>query len=889
MQKIMYYFWFLATMLLCGGAITSCSDDDESTPPPVDKLEVALVKADAVTASFKITSTNITECAYMVQAAAEAFEPNKDVIFAKGIHVVTDKETTDFEVSNLEPTTAYKLYLVGKTAQDQYYASILSADFTTTNFTETITVTEKRPNGFSVHVKVPADVKERGNAIRFTRGSLPYYNMFKMMMGQADADMLLSNGGDERSTTDAKTYTFDEEHSVIFDEEMGEEMEIDNPIVPGEPSVFIAGEYKWGESMYGWGEGYYESCFDYDGWYESAGGGGMLLNAEDPTDEDKFWGDYYHHREVIVTTQPEPLEAKLTIEQASLTPISARFSFIPDESIYAYSVLILDDPTFNDMVMPFLENNKDYLQWFTTSFMAFNDLGAQSFTGANNIELSNFIFEDAIQPGMKFHLLATALGNEDGTKQNFQHLEFVMPERNMEAPVLEVNPINNPEGAESPYEVWFNIKSVGEVPVKKASYVANYERDMEYMFEHGYDPTSLVMEKGNAFTPEEVMYINTEEGYNVKFDSRANATTYLVAIGYNEEGLESEAILAKKRTISLPAEPAVNSPYLTALLGDWTAQADVKFWDYSNNEWSTPQTVEFKVNINNKIEYPETLPADVYDLYQGMSKEKVDALYADFKKCAADYAQRLKDHNCLVCTGFDPSQSEDTELQTPYDLFVSPTYSGFNNEAIFYDFGPKWILRVNQDGSLSVPVNMNQMDPMSNWRVKYGRRNVYHLVGLNASNYIGYPANDTDTWPAFPVTASDDNKSLTIEGMKANNNMGQPDTFYPNAVEMTYNGAQPAAGCMIVSELKLTKGWNDGVVNRAIKSLDATKYTGKSLVSSVNGKYTPKARPAARTPFVKAPRNVKSTVLTPVTYQQAQKNIKATFDKMYQKLVIRNK
>ena len=406
---------------------------------------------------------------------------------------------------------------------------------------------------------------------------------------------------------------------------------------------------------------------------------------------------------------------------------------------------------------------------------------------------------------------------------------------------------------------------------------------MMYMFEHGYDPATLVLEKGNPFTDEEVMSINSEEGYNVKFDSRADATTILVAIGFNDEGLESEAAMAEKRTMAIPAEPAVDSPYLTSLLGDWTAKANVVFWDYETSNWTEPAEVEFKVNIADKISYPETLPAEVYDLYEGKSKEEVDALYKEFKACAVNYAQKLKDHNCLVCTGFDVSGNEDTELQTPYELFTSPTYSGFNNEAIFYDFGPKWIIRVNQDGSLSVPVNMNQMDPLSNWKVKYGRRNVYHLVGLGKNSYVGFPGAGQEEWPAFPVTVSDDNNTMTIAAMEGHDNDGNLDKFYPNAIEMTYNGAQPAAGCKVISDLTLTKGWTEEAA-LSLAGLSAKHYTGKAFQTSVAGKYAPKARPAARTAFVKAPRNMKNVVITPVSYNQAQKNMKVVFNKMLKKL-----
>ena len=839
----------------------------ETTDQATSQLDVKFISATSTGAKFEVSAQGLKEYAYLVKSADDTNIPNSDIVAKRGTHAkVTENKLDTITVSDLEPKGNFVLYATGVDMEDNLLEKVNAVNFETTEITETITVLERKYDGFTVHVKAPQSVVEKKNAIRFTRGILPFYNMLKMQ-GTTDSEMLISNGGNERSTTDAVTYTFDEAHSLIVDEATGEEYEIDSPIVPGEPSVFLAGEFSYGESPYGWGEGYYTPLFDEEKWYEELGGGGMLLSYDnDPMYEKEcsYWNGY-HHREIIVSKEPSVLNAGVKVDTIKLTANNASLLFTPEEGVETYCVMVLDDGLYNEQIMPMFDNDDKYLQWFTTSYMAFSQLGAMSFNGVTEFNLDEFFEEGFVQPEFKFHILITSLGDINGTAQSFQHLEIVTPQRTLPAPVVEVTAIENPDGNQTPYEVWFNVKATSDVKLEKCKYVANYERDCEAMFSQGYDAASLIENSGNPFTEEEVALINSPEGFNLRFDSRANATTYLIVTGYNEEGLNSETIIGKNRSAALPVAEKVASPYFKGLEGEWTASTTLARYDYETSAWVADENPTlFKVTIGNNMACPNNLPAEVYDLYEGMSKEAVDKLYADFKNLTKDYAKRLEDQNCILCTGFNMTGVENGELEfkTPYDLFVSKDYNGYNNEALFFDFGPKWFLHVTADGKVSAPINTDYLAPMSNWKTKYGQRQSSFLVGLGENGYVGTPnpnEEDKSKWASFPVEVSEDMNTITINPIVIDNGIGEAQSYYPSPVSMSFGQARPVDGCKNVSAITLTKGWNEA----AAKMNRSVSRNANAPVVTTNGKtITPMVRPMGRTSFVKPANKINRVKLT---------------------------
>lgn len=697
-------------------------------------------------------------------------------------------------------------------------------------YEEGATVSDVRANGVSVHMEIPAAVKERGNAVRWNRASLPMYNMLKQQ-GTADADLLMQNGG--QFLTESGEIHMDEEHSVVTDPATGEEFTIGDPLCPGEPVVFLAGEFAWGESIFGWGEGYYNWMFDYDRWAEEMGGGGIMMTprpgtvrAIDP-EEAKYWTGYYEAR-MLKTKEPVAFDGQVKFSTVDMTPIQGTLRFEPDASVKRYCVLLMDDDTYNTLLLPMLDNNTEYLQWFTTSYFAFQQLGVMAFEEGVDLNLTDWAGN--LGPGMKFHVCVTAMGDADGMLQSFAKHEIVMPERTKPAPVIKTTVIPDPmTGEYSPYEVWFNVKTV-EGEVTSVKYAANYKRDFDYMLTHGYDYYTLVDEKGNPFSNAELDKVNSPEGLNVKFDVRPFSTTVLSAVAYNSEGLGSEAAWAEATAAELPAGDRVESEYFQTLQGDWTASAIISRFDYQNGVW-VPDTepTKFKVSISDGISgYPETLPAEVYALYEGMSKEQVDALYAQFKERAVIYNDRLRQGNCLQCGGFGYDPKGRLDYMSPYDLFTSETYSASSNEGLFEDFGPKWYIKVNADGTLSVPFNVSFMNPLCAWNMQYGRKDMYYLVGMSEKDFIGITQNPRDPWDEFPVEVSADGKTLVVKPIVRDNNEGVATTYYPSVMNHMQDYRPIDAG-MVVSEITLTKGWTEpasAAMNRNVK------YASEPIVSA---------------------------------------------------------
>lgn len=219
------------------------------------------------------------------------------VIFANGTGAACEDGDNTIAVKKLEPNTKYKVYLAAKTVEGGYFDKILTAEFTTIDYTETLTVTDLTGKSIAIHVKMPQETEQRGNVLRYALTDLVVYNMNKMgWMANMDASMLEANG--QHYLDESTTLYYDEDHMYETDEngepildESGMPISRYDPIVPGQPIVFMAGEFTWGESTYGWGEGWYKALFDFDGYVAAGGGGGGELLAPSSTravNEDDF-------------------------------------------------------------------------------------------------------------------------------------------------------------------------------------------------------------------------------------------------------------------------------------------------------------------------------------------------------------------------------------------------------------------------------------------------------------------------------------------------------------------------------------------------------------------------------------------------------------------------
>ena len=816
--------------MVAGGMLSGCEEPLVTPDPPT--AELTLKSAGATDAVLVLKTSSISEYAWAVYSETPGTAPTADVLFMSGTVGNCVDGDNEFTVSGLEGNTDYTLYLAAKTVEDEYYQEILSATFTTTDYTEPLTVLSTDYTSFSVHVQVPESVVEAENALRYALTDLFTYNSNKAggwMGPQPDSYFLQYNGGAEYCIQSSQTLTFDNsEESTAFH----------MPFAPGEPAVFIVGEFSYLDD--GYNPGYFTPLFDelgyMDAWY-----------ANPEADEDSFWTGH-HARTVVQLRQPEKLDATVAVE-TDIKAVTGSIKLNPDPEVVQYCVLIADNAAYQQ-ILGFLDNNEDYLQWFTSSYAAFMNYAARSFTEPVEIKLEELFYE--VPENTHYHLMIVAMGDAEGTTQSFQHLEFDTAEKSLPAPEITVTPVGGEIGTD-PFEVVFNVKNTGDVPVTSASYNANYVREWESLLGYGMSYEDILTSAGNELPAEIVALINSEDGYDLRFTTIDGMTTRVAVIAYNEEKthnvIEADGpAVAEQTSPEQPASDHVESPLFGALPGEWTMTAEVSSYDYTGGYESLgPQST--KVTIYDGLDCPDTLPDEVYDTYLGsdpdMTREDVDALYASFKLETEAYNARVRGQNRLLCVGFGhESYPYALVTATPYELFCDPSYSAYDVASLFYDFGPKWYLEVAEDGSVTVPTNSSTMYPLSAWT-----GGPYYLAGNDPDEGYVSVLLDADGRPQdliFPVDVADDNATVVVNPATFSELEGAK--FYPNALSISSWGGS-LAGNRIDSALTLTKGWTeDSGSEAAPASVRSTASNDMPKLSPVwNTNLETVSRPMSRT------------------------------------------
>lgn len=799
------------------------------TPPTA---ELSVVTTGTTEAVLNLHTGSISEYAWLVYSEDPGTAPVPDVLFATGTVSACVDGDNAFTVSGLEGNMTYTVYLAAKTIDDEYYSDVLSATFTTTDYTEPLTVVEADYDGFRIHVNVPESVTSAGNALRYLVTDLYSYNMNKngWMGVYPDAEFMASNGSPDFYVDASRTLLFDNSEESLIGHVY---------FVPGMPVVFRVGEFEYGD-LYG-NEGYYIPLFDYEGFYSDT----------DPiANEGNYWTG--HHAETVVyLREPEPLNAKVEV-QLDIQAVKGTITLTPQEGVYQYCVFVLDQATY-DTMLGWLDNNESNLQWFVTSQTAFMN-GALSLSGNQVLKLEDLYYD--VPEDSHYHLLITSMGNEEGTSQSFQHLEFDTTLKTLEAPEITVTPVGG-EVSDDPFSVTFNVKNTGSVPVTSAAYNANYESEWAGLLAY-MDYSQILSSYGNAFSATEVELINSEAGYNVTFNSVDGMATRLAVIGYNDENTpnvieDGGPAVAVQTTPYQPADEKVDSPLFTELVGDWTMSAEVSEYDYYEGGYSRLGKQTTKVTIYDGLEFPDVLPEDVYANYPDKTAEELDVLYEEFKLEAEAFNRKVRGQNRLLCVGFG-FESPDTyrptmSAQTPYELFCNPDYSGYDVATLFYDFGPKWYIEVAADGTVTAPFNSKTMSPLTAWT-----GTGYYLAGNNPdAGYLtyNYDSEGKVVDAEFPVEVTDDNATVVVSPLMATpDGYDAPVPFYPNAVAPSMYGAT-LGGYRIDTELTLTKGWtgDDAGTSAAPASVRGGNEASAPVFSPVYGGVhsVPAVRPKSRT------------------------------------------
>lgn len=823
--------------------------------PIIPVLRAEFISAESTTAQLNVYTENISRIAYTVAKASEATTvPSLQVVFATGKNVNTVTGDNALTISSLSPNTEYVVYIAGEIAGiEEYMEEIVTVTgIKTSDFAEAIAVRDINYRGFTVDVRVDPKVKESNHVIKWATSDLYMYNRNG---GQASMDAPLMNlhdtaWGGINLFNESRSLIIDEAHSYIYDSQGQIENWYFESIVPGQPQVVVLGEFRYGESEWGWGYGYYTPMFDY-GEYTKA-----VNSAKEGeiVDEAPYWTGFYQNLQVRVQ-EPDKLPDDMLDVDITTYPDDAVVRISADESIDLVAVMILSELEYNTAIKG-LGNNEEYLQWFATSLMGMYEGASMTLNpydasmglnGSFQTAISEFLLD--VPRESKFWVYVVGMAgdfNNDGyldcNQQVCKSFEFYLPKPTKPAPEIEVTALEST----SPFKVAFNVKCPTKDAVK-AKLIANYEK--EWLMT-GMTAQEIVYAYGVELGGLDVDKINSNEGLTIELDSRPNERTYLAAMVANDEGTEtySEAAIAT----SLPDTDydRVESELFESLLGDWTATATVmyKVYNEETEEYDTVNEVTTSAITIGEVGYPEVLPEEVYDTYQkhGVSREDTDVYYAELTEAIDLFNEQTRMQNRILMNGFDfaAGQQPYFEYKSPYELFISDTYNGYTSTMPVYDFGPKWYLEVAADGTVTAPFNVNYFTPMTSWyhanqAIYEGHMIAYDYVNGVPVGYVG-DADGNIVNGHFPVEVSEDGNTIIVKPLVYGTT-----SYYPN-VAIYYGNGQYNLSVAVISDIVITR--NTTAAAPAAKAARKAGKVGENVVTSSQKIQTP-IRPSKRGNF----------------------------------------
>lgn len=830
---------FLSRLPLIGLLVLMCGGFAGCNPESPASFSVSVAEVGPEYVDVLITAPYAVEIAYQV-SEKEQRKDNAAVMFVKGTTAKVSPNQVLRITGDLKENTKYWLYIVAK-LDAQNYSEIFTLSFTTGSYelSDLATVVSQAYDGYRMRITLPEDTKLRGNAIRYNQCCLMMYNYMNSgsSSGKDDYFTLLYNAGGY--TTEDVTLSYSEEDNWFqSDQDSDGDGELDwdtryNPISPGEPVVFVAGEFAWMEDTKeyeneyfsypsGWPSGYYIPLIDtlyYASAEKEQSHVGIVTDYEITRPMDSYWTGAFQRKHFRVK-EPEPFDGKVDVKCVAASPIDLTLEFYPDDNVTSYAVGVFDDAMYQQ-VLDLCNGKEEYMQWAITSYFAAYTFGTRVASGAVQMKLTTFYYQDAIAENTDYHVLVTAMGDAMATKQSFQKYTFKTTAKTKEAPVIEVVPV---EELTSPYVATFNVKctTAADNPVTECYYAANYKRDWLLSINSGSTYFSIVAGNKssvyNTFDEDAIEAVNSPEGYTISIPSVDGEITRIAVLGYNDEYTPNDLTsfqyiedcpgVADCETPFVEEKDYVDEGLYYDLVGEWTATATLQ----DGNDIKSTFEHKSKITIASDLyDYPSELTQEVYDLYKESSdydKEKVDALWDEFNELAKTITDhRLRYQNRLVAIGWLDADSYDRlDARTPYDLFVAKDYSSVDVSSIFNDYGPKWYIEAVSDGkggvNLIAPFDSNFFPPSSNWSVPF------YFCGMEIDDY--YTVTYGDGWtPSFPVEVSEDRNTITIKPFVYQDEDGKNKTFYPNMIGIDNTMLTTILENPVISEVVLTRGWNE--------------------------------------------------------------------------------
>ena len=852
-----------------GGSVKVTTELTSTTPTPIG-------------AEVVFATQNIKDIAYMVRDT----KVDAPVIFQGGKKVAAKDGVNTITITGLESETLYTVFFAFRNADDKFVDEVVKVEFLTTSYGDSVlTVVDRMYDGFKVHIQVPDEVKAKGHGIRYSTSSMPMYNYAKMQ-GALELDMLLYNAA--QYTTKDKLVIYDEYNSterdengnLIYDENGNlTSASFADPKVPGEPGYFLAAEFAYmddeeervvyvdGEVMTvndgsymeysiwwypaGWKPGYYMPMYDWKTF-------GDELDT-DAFDSEKYWSGYYE-RIYVETLQPQIIENGVDIKVYDKTPKEACISFTPSDDILQYCYLISTESEYETQILPILENNEEHLRWFVGSYFAMMSFGVATAQEPVEQWLTEWFNDTNGMAGQTLRVMVAGLGNGEGTIQSFDTLTFTLPEITLPKPVVEVTPVKTND----PYNVTFNIKNPDYAtnPISEAMFACNYAREFDMALTEGY--TSLLKSLNfegspNVFSKYVIDQINTAAGFDFTVPSRDAATTRLAVLAYNWEGSGNNPdepgspAVAENTTPNANYPTRVESELFDKLQGEWIASAPMKNYvvekdadgnSTGNYTYSDAGTFQSSVSIMGGLSCPSTMPEEVWAIYKaaGISRDKAEELYDELVELTKWYNNRTRGFNRLLCLGFNFADAEYllNKVATPYDLFIMKDYSVSQVSYMFYDFGPKWNLEIDEQGKVWLPINIELEYPLEAFN--FGLDYTLYMLAVGEYYYLGGDlvdeAGNTTLKARFPVEVSADYNTITIKPIEYTDPTGLKEYFYPCVAQLT-NGKATPVNPRVKGDIVLKRN----TTGKAVKANAPVANGVRQSVSSLGKAPVPMVRP----------------------------------------------
>ncbi len=856
-------FYLLALLFL--GLSTACNPEPEPTPgpePQTDYLKISIKEIQPSNVTVEVTTKSLKQVLFL-PVAGEATDVTPSYINNRGYKATVPADGSyTITIPDLQVATDYTFYFTGITTDDEY-CDIQEVKATTTALEGVINVFDIEQRSVKAHINLPQSTVDAGRAFRWLFHDLATYNTLKMMKsGDPDAAMLVGTFDPVYPSfvvKESRTLIFsnDMQHMAVVDEDGNPVYDIDDngeqtyralydPLVPGEVIVFAVGEYDYGHiselipssvrEKYQLGThaqtgkdeydiGYYLPLFDWGTWFEE----GMQA------DEAKYWTGFYHKQQIKlqepdVTTsiirdgntviEEKIGDANFTINKEGLLPYGGSFTIIPDPEIINYQMFVMSDYDYQQLISGYLEGNEDHLRWFTSSWAATQIVYAFTYKGPYE-----FVFNQefvTVDPDVAYHLVLVGFCDKEGSKQVFVHDKFFLPDPKEPKPVLEITALENNPTTGAPLtanEIAFNVKCTTKNAISIA-YACNYTRDWdEAIGSYGSDLALIVstaQQNGAYFGADEIKQVNSDAGYSFTMWSREDAANTFGAVAYNIEQAPSDAALCFARSRVEEAAPKVESALYEELAGDWTATATIAYVPVNSTKTEYME-LKSKVTIG-ELGYPADAPSEFKAQYAN-SSNGWRGMWSTYTGWVDKFNEKTANQNRILMQGFDfqvPVEGYDSDLRLmdPYALMVADaqTYSGYNTEACFWDFGPKWYLELQQDGSVGVPFNYAYFAPMTNWN---GYE--YHLIAVGAEQIYPYLVEGQQAVNGyFPTEISADKNTITVKPFEINGGK-----YYPNAAYYTTANGWVAYN-VIYSDIVLTRGWSEPAAAQAVPAARPT-------------------------------------------------------------------